>query len=85
MKKTITICLTIFILIISLCILSRCTASESSTISHDRFELVLDEGIYEVIYDRKTNVQYLVIDCKSGNAITLLVDHNGDPLLYRGE
>lgn len=48
-----------------------------------RFEIVEDNYGFDVVYDKYTKVMYSVASYGSGTGqLTLLVDENGDPLLY---
>lgn len=48
-----------------------------------RFETKLTEGLYQVVVDKETGVQYLVIGAVSG--ITPLLDSDGKLLLAKEE
>lgn len=51
-----------------------------------RFGIVEDNYGFDVVYDRYTKVMYSVASYGSGTGqLTLLVDENGDPLLYNPE
>lgn len=53
----------------------------------DRFQRVLEEdrffGCNEIWVDTQTGVQYLYRACGNGGGMTVLVDAEGKPLLYR--
>lgn len=81
-------CISIIILsllsIITLIILSGCTVSMGET--EKRFVFVSDEGNFDVYYDKITKVMYAVSDgYYNYGTVTLLVDQEGQPLLYKGE
>ena len=40
---------------------------------------------FRIYYDKETKVMYLISDIYKGGGITVLVDKDGKPLLYRGE
>ena len=41
---------------------------------------------YRIVYQKETKVMYAVSDQSYGEGVfTLLVDENGDPMLYKGE
>ena len=66
-------------------IITGCTAkSEGHT--EKRFEIISDEYHFNIVYDKETKVQYALSrgSYNSGN-LTLLVDKDGNPLLYQGE
>lgn len=51
-----------------------------------RFEIVEKKSGFAIIYDKNTMVMYYVASYGSGTGqLTLLVDENGDPLLYNPE
>ena len=51
-----------------------------------RFGIVEDNYGFDVVYDKNTMVMYSVATYGSGTGqLTLLVDENGDPLLYNPE
>ena len=86
MNKKILMLLVILGSVWLLLTLTGCTAiNESEAFYGDRFEEILDEGAYGIVYDTETKVQYLFYEHQQGVGLTLLVDHNGDPLLYKGE
>ena len=79
------------LLISAAILLSGCT---STTVSQDevkegiisRFIIIEDNYSFDVVYDRHTKVMYAVAAYGSGSGqVTLLVDGNGDPLLYDPE
>lgn len=52
----------------------------------DRFEKVYSQGVLtcnEIWVDTQTGVQYLIHSAGSGVGMTVLVDPEGKPLLYR--
>lgn len=82
--KYISIIILSLLSIIMLMILSGCTVSMGET--EKRFVLVSNEGNFDVYYDKITKVMYAV-SCRYYNLgnVTLLVDQEGKPLLYKGE
>ena len=40
---------------------------------------------FRIYYDKKTKVMYLISDIYKGGGITVLVDKDGKPLIYREE
>lgn len=50
-----------------------------------RFQQIEYMGIWEVVADRETGVMYAVSrDAYNGGTFTLLVDADGDPLIWEG-
>lgn len=85
MKKLIALML----IVISLMTLTACaTKSEREVVKGGTSRMVyLEEtGEYDIVYDRETRVMYVVSNgsYNRGN-FTLLVDANGNPLLYQGK
>lgn len=69
-------------------ILAGCETHEVEDKSGDpekksRFVLIERGDLWKVVYDRETNVMYVVGNGEHNFA--LLVDQNGDPLLYDGD
>ena len=84
MKKFIALIL----IAISLMALTACaTKRESEVVQGEKSRMVYIEetGAYCIVYDRETKVMYAVSNSgyNCGN-FTLLVDSNGNPLLYQG-
>ncbi len=54
-----------------------------------RFERVYDQTGWTsneyILVDRETGVQYLAVAIGQGAGLTVLVDADGKPLLYKGE
>lgn len=79
----------IVILLLAL-ILNGCNGKTASTPVVEkggtRFVKLSDEGTFEIYVDTATDIQYAVSD-SPGNmgTVTLLVDKNGYPLLWKGE
>lgn len=66
--------------------LSGCTGIEKrvENVSYEtRFVIISQEALGDVIYDEKTGVEYWRE--KSHGGLTLLVDRDGNPLIYAGE
>lgn len=78
--------LTLILGLILLITIGCTTTSEGSSIKQDRFVQISNEYHFYVIYDKATKVQYAVSKggYNSGN-VTLLVDSEGKPLLYKEE
>ena len=84
MKKFIALIL----IVVSLMTLTACaTKREREVVKGEKSRMVyLEEtGAYCIVYDRETKVMYAVSNSgyNYGN-FTLLVDANGNPLLYQG-
>lgn len=60
--------------------------TEAEVLPPSMFVEVEDGDYYRVVYHKETKVMYVMSDgnYNRGN-FTLLVDENGDPLLYEGE
>lgn len=62
---------------------------ESVTAANYRFVKILDDGQYEIILDTNTRVMYLQstkgVGYQGYGGLTVLVDSEGHPLLYKGE
>ena len=74
----------IVILLASVMLAGCSTEAEPENVS--RFKVVEDMGSWYIVADRETSVMYAV---SNGNynrgTFTLLVDAEGDPLIYDGE
>lgn len=81
MNKRILACVTVIIMISVL--FSGCVSSEASTKISDIFEYVghSSEANCKIVCDTETKVMYAVLGDK---AMTLLVDENGKPKLWKG-
>ena len=81
MKKRILACVTAIIIISVL--ISGCVSNEALTKTSDMFEYVgySSEANSEIVYDKETKVMYAVF---SNRSMTLLVDENGKPKLWKG-
>ena len=79
-------------LLVSTCVLTGCKAEEFvSTLSvvdeyRGRFVTISDEYYGEIVYDSMTGVEYWMSTpaYNQGN-LTLLIDSEGKPLIYKGE
>ena len=85
MKRLIVIVL----MAVMLLSLSACATKRTSEISKgetSRMVYVEETSAYCIVYDKYTKVMYAVSYCANniGN-FTLLVDANGNPLLYEGQ
>ena len=85
MKKLIVVVLVLAVMLS----LSACKTKRTSEIDKDktsRMVYVEETGAYCIVYDKYTKVMYAVSNSgyNYGN-FTLLVDANGNPLLYEGQ
>lgn len=48
----------------------------------DRFELVHEEGSMNVVVDKETGVMYLFLRAGYAGGVTVMVDADGNPLIY---
>lgn len=81
MKKVI---LGILVLVIMLFVLAGCT--NESTVDNSRFVKINSEEDFDILYDKKTKVEYAMSTGPYNyGTVTLLVDAEGKPLLYEGE
>lgn len=91
MKKKLAILLSSLVLIFSMV---GCAYSEMDT-TYDKEAEVLPPSMfvevergdnYRIIYQKETKVMYAVSEDSYGEGVfTLLIDENGDPMLYEGE
>ena len=87
MKKIIAVVLIFCMLLLCSCGPSRMDESEEKDGSKPSMFVVIEEGIsYHVVYHRVTKVMYIMSHSSynRGN-FTLMVDENGDPLLWEGD
>ena len=85
-KKIIAFAICIASLIFSGCTLSSTSSDVTVEQEETRFGIVEDNYGFDVVYDKYTKVMYSVASYGSGTGqLTLLVDENGDPLLYNPE
>ena len=42
-------------------------------------------AIVYILCDKNTKVMYSLVHCGYGTAMTIMVDENGNPLIYEGE
>lgn len=90
MKKKITAMLSVLLIAI---VLSGCKYSQMETTYEEDAEappsmfVEVEKGFdYYVVYHKDTKVMYVASDgAYNHGTFTLLVDENGDPLLYEGE
>ena len=74
-----------------LCAVLFCACSDNDnyirTVSaEDRFVTVgYESGECEVIVDAETRVMYLFVKDRYGGGLTVMVDADGNPLLYEGD
>lgn len=80
MKKRILACVVIIIMISVL--FSGCASIKASIKTSDMFEYIgySSEANSEIVYDTETKVMYAVL---SNRSMTLLVDENGKPKLWK--
>lgn len=83
--KKIIICLIAIIAIILLGWMFKDTETQNINASTDRFITIQDWGNNKVVYDSETKVEYYIFCANGAGGITVLVDENGKPLLYRGK
>lgn len=85
MKKKL-FCL-LLILILPILLLSGCdkkaryNTSELVAISYDN----IDNGCTIIFVHKKTKVMYLYVKNRKGAGLTVMLDSDGKPLLYKGE
>lgn len=81
MKKRILTCVIATFMISML--ISGCVSSEASTKTSDMFEYIgyNSKTNSKIVYDTETKVMYAVL---CDRAMTLLVDENGKPKLWKG-
>lgn len=80
MKKRILACVVIIVMISVL--FSGCASIKASIKTSDMFEYIgySSESNSEIVYDTETKVMYAVL---SNRSMTLLVDENGKPKLWK--
>jgi len=80
MKKRILACVVIIVMISVL--FSGCVSIKASIKTSDMFEYIgySSEANSEIVYDTETKVMYAVL---SNRSMTLLVDENGKPKLWK--
>lgn len=83
MKKILTLVCSIF-LCIGLCACDN--AKELSPIHYqDKFECVYDKATTAIYVDVETKVMYLFVKRGYAGGLVMMVDGNGQPLLWEGE
>lgn len=92
MKKLISLFLTL-----TLC-LSFCACSDGATIKtenedgsvtvtttpDERMDVVYDQGLQWILVDDKTGVMYLFVKSGYGGGLTVMLDAEGNPLIWEG-
>ena len=87
------------IFIIVICFAVGCSSSgdnkiESSLIDESRFCVVSADSLYDTttiftVYDKDTKVMYMIVryasGYKGGITVTIMIDENGNPLLYNAD
>lgn len=81
MKKMIISFLLIISVVIAGYVFKDISVTEVQADTGYRFITVQKWRSSATVYDKETKVMYLVVD----GGITVLVDQNGNPLLYEGE
>ena len=87
MKKIIISLLIIIVVILVGWLLKDVTISNNYA-ENGRFIQIYNQHSkdgFRIYYDKETKVMYLISDIYKGGGITVLVDKDGKPLLYRGE
>ena len=88
LTKFLTLCLAV--LMLAFC-LSACETEAAEEECADRFEKIgknekIDASVHSTIFvDKKTGVMYLFVDTSYGSGVTVMVDENGNPLIWEGE
>ena len=83
-RNKIILSIGIVLLIILIGILLKDITLPDSYSSVERFVKIYREGSFTIYYDKKTNVEYVMINNgHGGTALTTLVDNSGKPLLYK--
>lgn len=60
--------------------------TEAEVLPPSMFMEIERGGTYRIVYQKETKVMYAISDQSySEGVFTLLVDENGDPMLYEGE
>ncbi len=86
MSKKIIISFLIVIAIITTSWIFKNVIISDSYADNERFKTIYRGDSYCVVYDIKTRVEYVISDSYyNKGSFTLLVNKNGDPLLYGGE
>ena len=86
--KKIIISLAIIIGVVSIGWLLKDVTIQNVNATDNRFIQIYNQSSndgFRIYYDKKTKVMYLVSDIYKGGGITVLVDRDGKPLLYKGE
>lgn len=68
-------------------ILSSCSSDvdNSCSLPHDRFKIIHYPSVnIQILIDRDTRVMY-ISKCSSSAGFTVIVDADGNPMLYEGE
>lgn len=87
MKKIIISLLIIIVVILVGWLLKDVTISNNYA-ENERFIQIYNQFSkdgFRIYYDKETKVMYLISATYKGGGITVLVDKDGKPLLYRGE
>lgn len=87
MKKIIISLLIIIVVILVGWLLKDVTISNNYA-ENERFIQIYNQYSkdgFRIYYDKETKVMYLISTIHKGGGITVLVDKDGKPLLYRGE
>lgn len=88
MKKIIISLLIIIGIVLTGLLLKDVTISNNYA-ENERFIQICNQSSmhngFRIYYDKETKVMYLISDIYKGGGITVLVDKDGKPLLYKGE
>ena len=74
----------IFILLLLCIFLTGCAATPSYFEYEGRFIVVEHMGFYKIIADSQTRVCYLAYGDYAHSGLTVMVDMDGNPILYDG-
>lgn len=86
--KKIILSLLIIIVVILVGWLLKDVTIQNNYAENERFIQIYNQYSkdgFRIYYDKETKVMYLISTIYKGGGITVLVDKDGKPLLYRGE
>ena len=73
-------------LLLGIVCLAGCSVNTNSSEKRRRFFVLSREGVFDIVYDRTTGVEYaLSRGAYNSGTLTLLVDAEGKPLIYGGD
>lgn len=88
MKKIVAIILSIIVCCVTFSGCSKTAKIETSELD-ERFLILSDTnsglGYRSIIVDKETGVMYLFVGSKTRGGLTVMVDAEGNPLIYNGE